>query len=221
MSRLDEIKARAEAATPGPWDVLQYEARTTCDVIGDRIVVTQVRKADAKFIAHARTDNPWLIEQLEAKDAEIERLRAALGIYAKRDNWQDDDWGVPSVFRPDYGKPGKTALAALADQGDEQQPEVDRIPVCVECGERAAGNRVFRSEDGAIWRCADGCDQGGTSSDHDDADAETVPRCDDVLHGHRCDQAVGHPLPHCADSGTTIYRWQPIEDALADRGGES
>ena len=78
MSRLDEIKARAEAATPGPWDVLQYEARTTCDVIGDRIVVTQVRKADAKFIAHARTDNPWLIEQLEAKDAEIERLRKDL-----------------------------------------------------------------------------------------------------------------------------------------------
>lgn len=42
-------------------------------------------------------------------------------------------------------------------------PFVDRTPVCVECGVRGEGNRRFSSNDGIIWRCADGCDEGGES----------------------------------------------------------
>ena len=47
-----------------------------------------------------------------------------------------------------------------------------------------------------------------------------IARCADALHGHRCDQAVGHSLPHRAEFGTTVYRWQPIKDETPE-GGES
>lgn len=85
MSRLDEIRAREQAATPGPWfvepigdrdfetakqrgrvipDVLRWQGyRNTLDCGED--------DATAQFIAHAREDIPWLL-------AEIERLQENL-----------------------------------------------------------------------------------------------------------------------------------------------
>lgn len=77
---LKAIEARAEAATPGPWETgeeVSYPGRcagiwpqgdtwnivtTDCGVYGPELV-------DAVFIAHARTDVPALI-------AEVRRLRA-------------------------------------------------------------------------------------------------------------------------------------------------
>jgi len=53
--RLAEIKARAEAATPGPSMVLNA-----------RLLSGDV------FIEHAREDVPWLVEQVERAEAEVE-----------------------------------------------------------------------------------------------------------------------------------------------------
>ena len=75
--RLAEIKARVEAATPGPWRseysgatgpvVMDDEARTALDHIAR---CPHFRShSDAEFIAHARTDIPDLL-------AEVKRLRA-------------------------------------------------------------------------------------------------------------------------------------------------
>lgn len=59
---LDAIRARAEAATEGPWFAWDR-------AVGWNIVIT--RPEDAAFIAAARTDVPALL-------AEVERLREAL-----------------------------------------------------------------------------------------------------------------------------------------------
>lgn len=76
MKRLDEIEARANAATEGPWEVEHHYARGV-----GRYVVSEVhppvecegngaggvyRSEDAEFIAHARTDVPALVSALRA-----------------------------------------------------------------------------------------------------------------------------------------------------------
>lgn len=81
--QLAAIRARCEAATEGPWTVRQYGSPTLGGgefISGYGVVGPFQRgeqfdsRADAAFIAHARTDIPALL-------AEVERLRgdAALG----------------------------------------------------------------------------------------------------------------------------------------------
>jgi len=74
--RLDEIKARAAAATEGPWvndsteigrpfpgtDTIDVWVAESCHPNGDGID----GEADAGFIAHARTDVPRLVAALES-----------------------------------------------------------------------------------------------------------------------------------------------------------
>lgn len=74
MGDLDEIEARANAATKGPWEIIgggEY-------VSGPDILVAPgeggVTDADAEFIAHARRDVPrligavkWLADQLHER----------------------------------------------------------------------------------------------------------------------------------------------------------
>jgi hypothetical protein len=84
---LDAIEARAAAATDGPWmadgheiygsgcgilDVDQWKAETL------RIEDPEGAKADAEFIAHARTDVPALVARVRQQDTVIAELRAVL-----------------------------------------------------------------------------------------------------------------------------------------------
>lgn len=62
---LAEIKARERAATPGPWKV-GISALIT-DANGHALFFGEDAKGNADFIAHARTDIPALV-------AEVERL---------------------------------------------------------------------------------------------------------------------------------------------------
>ncbi|MHB8406220.1 MAG: hypothetical protein ACYDCJ_12435 [Gammaproteobacteria bacterium] len=62
---LDAIEARANAATPGPWDTDEYDGGLRSTVTAGPITSDE----DYDFIAHARTDVPALI-------AEVRRLRA-------------------------------------------------------------------------------------------------------------------------------------------------
>lgn len=72
---LQAIKARAEAATPGPWhlaicvDTIDGRERDDLANIeaGAKDIAYEVPSDDAAFIAHARTDVPALV-------AEVERL---------------------------------------------------------------------------------------------------------------------------------------------------
>lgn len=87
-TELDEIQARADTATPGPWvaigssvaqevgqctcagDIPCYGHEQYCGLEGP--VILQADPTDATFAAHARTDVPRLI-------AEIRRFRADEG----------------------------------------------------------------------------------------------------------------------------------------------
>lgn len=75
MLDLEPIKAREQAATEGPWEKrpvgggLDFDVSSTIrgDLVGDYRGQFN-REEDADFVAHARTDIPALI-------AEVERLR--------------------------------------------------------------------------------------------------------------------------------------------------
>lgn len=73
---LSAIRARAEAATPGPWKNQlpgrSYVVRAGNKRIAEMMTFTsEERDNDATFIAHARADIPALL-------AEIERLQSLL-----------------------------------------------------------------------------------------------------------------------------------------------
>lgn len=71
-AKLQEIEARANAATPGPWYAGNGHPYVTTERMGFGIVVARALEGnDCTFIAHARTDVPVLI-------AEVRRLTAAL-----------------------------------------------------------------------------------------------------------------------------------------------
>ena len=78
--RLEQIQARAVAATPGPWDCYGDGAYEVFDAgeyrdgdPGEVVAPVVTKLNDAEFIAHARGDIPALL-------AEVARLREALTI---------------------------------------------------------------------------------------------------------------------------------------------
>jgi len=92
MSELDQIKARLQAATPGPWEA-DTGVRGDCVVWGPngrflmnaqaephwieypgekRSVSFDVDRRDAEFIAHARTDVPALLALVRAQQAKLD-----------------------------------------------------------------------------------------------------------------------------------------------------
>jgi multidrug resistance efflux pump len=82
--RLEEIKAREQAATPGPWEVVhnvddygrpeQWVFFNSHEEMERDSTVLNV--ANAEFIAHSREDMPAVIEALEAERREAEeRIR--------------------------------------------------------------------------------------------------------------------------------------------------
>ncbi len=95
QARLDEIRTRAQAATPEPWGWLAYEPSTlvSYDYLGDpvaekyglrpRVLATgeynrkTPSRHDADFIAHARDDVPYLLDLVASLTTE-------------RDMWHDD-----------------------------------------------------------------------------------------------------------------------------------
>ena len=76
MNRLNEIEARANAATPGPWEAgcndrhMHYvttENEEFCQTYGPELYDSQgfFSDDDTAFIAHARTDVPALVAALK------------------------------------------------------------------------------------------------------------------------------------------------------------
>lgn len=86
--RLAEIKARAEAATPGPWHVNgPYASMDTPTILDDnggilgRTTHYAWMRENAAFMAAARSDVPDLVAEVERLRAENERLRDALRLF--------------------------------------------------------------------------------------------------------------------------------------------
>ena len=102
MSRLDEIKARADVATPGPWHAwdrgIGWEVHKgeecapgcgrSCDALNGEVRDTFTR-ADAEFIAAAREDEPWLVSEVERLTAERDALAAQVArVEALAGQWE-------------------------------------------------------------------------------------------------------------------------------------
>lgn len=78
--RLNEIAERVAKASPGPWEFdikgwitpsRQLEVFYVCADNSHSVkVVDSLREEDGDFIAHARQDIPWLLEQVAALTAE-------------------------------------------------------------------------------------------------------------------------------------------------------
>jgi len=69
---LSSIRARVEAATPGPWEKVQYDGWW----IGGKAYMQMATEAwpyepDVDFIAHARTDIPLLLKVAEAAEEQV------------------------------------------------------------------------------------------------------------------------------------------------------
>lgn len=109
--RLAQIRARAEAATPGPWttDGAEIYQGTKDDVphfakwIGEtcRADENDDGKTDAQFIAHARTDVPTLLAEVnrlrifaDATDRRHEEIRAMFAKVDIRDSAEAWDLGM-------------------------------------------------------------------------------------------------------------------------------
>jgi len=77
MDRIDEIRARCEAATPGEWRTPPTFSGI-CSQNGDILAINRIvnpRAADMIFIAYAREDIPFLLDELAAKDADLQRYK--------------------------------------------------------------------------------------------------------------------------------------------------
>jgi hypothetical protein len=90
VSRLEEIRARAAAATPGPWHSnTRWHKRYAVGVIepdGSEAILTSLNDyftnfaANGDFIAHAREDIPYLLAKLKECEEALERIyRAPFG----------------------------------------------------------------------------------------------------------------------------------------------
>ena len=77
MSRLDKIKARADAATEGPWvrdmHSPDMSGRSGWYIRGPRklglrsmVLNSRMLSGDAEFVEAAREDVPWLVDQVES-----------------------------------------------------------------------------------------------------------------------------------------------------------
>jgi hypothetical protein len=98
-TRLEEIEARVNAATEGPWQVKPGDfvsflgeqffqvLNTKPDVDGDLSLISanRVSLENAEFIAHARTDVPYLLELCKSLEAEVKALREGV------EPWADDE----------------------------------------------------------------------------------------------------------------------------------
>lgn len=87
--RIEAIQGRVDAATSGPWEAHHISERVSCvagktklaDVFSEAFKDTAGKEANAEFVAHAREDIPFLLDQrrdLKKELAEAEQRRADL-----------------------------------------------------------------------------------------------------------------------------------------------
>ena len=150
---LARIRAQADAATEGPWELEFYWDDTTGDEVeaimagGAKAVIAppwyrqgeegiEVTTVDAEFIAAARTDVPWLLEQVELRDKALE--------------------AVLELHRP----VGEEVIPWDCAEGDcdheDDEHPLDTVTLCGECYRLAVEVSPYYGENGCsavLWPC--------------------------------------------------------------------
>lgn len=178
--RVEGIRARAEAATPGPWCTDSWEIYQGTEYvpgvslwIGETCRGTgspEQDRADAEFVAHAREDVPALL-------AEVQRLKAALSDATNQVSELGRGLGVAALEAALTAKPRATdgavaaAICAACDNdwvscAATHCPNAERYTKATErgwvhghmdtwlCPEHAAAIRAACGH-GAVDRCED------------------------------------------------------------------
>ena len=73
--RLAEIRARVDAASPGPW---QIEGVRVTATRASGTMTADLVASNAAFVAFARDDIPYLLDLVAARDKELAELRGLL-----------------------------------------------------------------------------------------------------------------------------------------------
>ena len=74
--RISAIRERCEAATPGPWKVV--EGKSFGVQSENKNIAACFRTENEQFIAHSREDLPWALDQIAEREKEIARLHDLL-----------------------------------------------------------------------------------------------------------------------------------------------
>ncbi|GLZ63715.1 hypothetical protein [Bacillus amyloliquefaciens] len=74
--KLEEIRQRANAATEGPWRIGKQSPNGLNNIgtIGGLLTAQTTNEDDAKYIAHARQDIPWLISEIDRLNSGIDSV---------------------------------------------------------------------------------------------------------------------------------------------------
>ncbi|ADF59171.1 MULTISPECIES: hypothetical protein [Bacillus subtilis group] len=74
--KLEEIRQRADAATEGPWRIGKQSPNGLNNIgtIGGLLTAQTTNEDDAKYIAHARQDIPWLISEIDRLNSGIDSV---------------------------------------------------------------------------------------------------------------------------------------------------
>ena len=104
---IEEVKARAERATPGPWKEYHRVSPRGAHQqwhIGNSEGSCQITmggtRRDYEFMAASRTDEPRLISIVEEQDAEIKRWKAAIeGLTPNGSEYVDDPEACAAAIR--------------------------------------------------------------------------------------------------------------------------
>ena len=106
---LDAIRARADAATQGPWWAWDRgvgfeiavgapaEDGRPVDRLPDAMRTDIGRREDAEFIAAARTDVPALLDEIEALRSVVEAAAAIVALLKERGWTPQNEWFIPQT----------------------------------------------------------------------------------------------------------------------------
>ena len=161
--RLADIKAREQAAFGGPWEALDADENGMHAVAVDGTVLVEVGDfCDAEFIAHAREDVPWLVDQVESLERwKFEAIEVMSGLR---------ELGKALGLRPGVQITGPAALAEVARltaERDALAAQVARVEALADAADDTDGEHSHRPYDdgepyGEVCDCEIGDDHDAT-----------------------------------------------------------
>jgi hypothetical protein len=213
--RLREIRSRLEKAAAGPWYHHSVSGTHTvshwCAPITDnaaRSIAGPIHEHNADFIAHARQDIPWLLEQLEkvgearAVQAQPQKLKDDVAPSAPEEPTADAVRGRSPQLREELRQLTEAAVAYMNYHSGKFYPHGGVMPTGLWPRIESARALLAATADSYESRSPDG--DGPHREDHDVGAAS----------------AASEPMPaRESDEGSSSAGSHPPRESLANRDG--